>query len=143
MKSEVTIKRAELPTWTAELAAKLERPSVLRLMGEMGAGKTTLVRHLVQALGGEDAADSPTYALINKYVLPSGPCYHVDLYRLENDDDLESIGFWDLFSEDSALVIVEWADRLPEDCFPPRWKVVNLEIKKDVNDSETRHLSLY
>lgn len=80
----------------------------LLLEGELGAGKSTLARALIQALGHRGAVPSPTYTLIEPYSLPGGPVYHVDLYRVADADELEYLGLDEL---DDGMRIVEWPDR--------------------------------
>lgn len=83
------------------------------LIGELGAGKTTLMQGVVEGLGGEAReVTSPTYSLVQIYET-STRVYHLDLYRLDTWDDLESIGYWDLLEDWGALVCVEWLDSIP------------------------------
>ncbi len=85
------------------------------LVGELGAGKTTFVQGLVGELGGAHAS-SPTYTLLNVYDVDP-IAYHFDLYRLESPEDLETVGYWDYAEERSAVVLVEWIDRIPSAWF--------------------------
>lgn len=82
----------------------------LLLEGDLGAGKSTLARALIQALGHCGPVPSPTYTLVEPYSLPGGPVYHVDLYRVADPDELEYLG-WDEL--DDGMRIVEWPDRAP------------------------------
>lgn len=94
----------------ARLGGNLEPGDWIGLIGPLGAGKTTLVRGVLQSFGLRDV-QSPTYTLVNQY--PTKPkVNHLDLYRLENAEDLESIGYWDL--EQDAITIVEWIDKIEE-----------------------------
>lgn len=123
-----SLKEAE--KWAKELAGTFRRPCVVLLDGEMGAGKTQFVRWFVEALGGNDAS-SPTFAIHQTYKTKMGDVDHLDLYRLENVQDLESTGFWDLLKQDRPLIFVEWANRLPSNVWPRSWQVIALEIFKD------------
>jgi tRNA threonylcarbamoyladenosine biosynthesis protein TsaE len=82
------------------------------LAGELGAGKTTLVRAALRALGHTGPVRSPTYTLIETYALPNGSFHHLDWYRLGDAEELESLGFRDLLQPGHA-VLVEWPERIP------------------------------
>ncbi len=99
------------------LAAAIRGGDAIALVGELGAGKTTLVSGLVAALGGGDA-HSPTFALVHEYVGDRLVVWHVDLYRIERAAELRELGLDDLVGDRRGIVVVEWADRfgvLPED----------------------------
>lgn len=100
-----------------ELARCLFAPMVITLRGQIGAGKTTLVRALLRALGVQGAIKSPTYSLLESYDLPENAgqiaqCHHFDLYRVMDDSELEFIGFRDYF-QPNTLCLIEWPERIP------------------------------
>lgn len=92
------------------VAAELASGGVIALIGPLGVGKTVFVKGLAKALGlsGDDAT-SPTFTLINEYE-GAVPLYHVDLYRLENPEEVEELGLHEYFEKD-GIVAVEWAER--------------------------------
>jgi tRNA threonylcarbamoyladenosine biosynthesis protein TsaE len=89
------------------LARHLPPGSVVLLAGPMGAGKTTLVRHLARALGFAGRVTSPTYTLMHTYPTPQGPLLHVDVYRLPEPGALWELGLEDALAE-ARLSLIEW-----------------------------------
>ena len=94
------------------LAGTLESGDVLALSGELGAGKTHLVKGLVAGLGAECPVTSPTFTLIHEYRGGRLPLFHADWYRIEQEQDLMKIGIDDYLAEE-GVVVVEWADKFP------------------------------
>ena len=82
----------------------------LLLIGELGAGKSTFARALIRAAGHTGAVPSPTYTLVEPYKLPRGNIYHIDLYRVSDEEELRYLGWTEL---DDGCRIVEWPDRAP------------------------------
>lgn len=119
----------------AQALANLPIKGSVWLSGDLGAGKTTLTRYWLQALGHHGAVKSPTYTLVEPYqiVLASGdvkPVYHADLYRLQDPEELSFIGFDEYLDEAEALVIIEWASRAVEYLPEPVMRI-NIELTED------------
>jgi tRNA threonylcarbamoyladenosine biosynthesis protein TsaE len=95
----------------AALASELEGGMVITLSGELGTGKTTLVRGALRALGWREAVKSPTYTLVEYYPLSRLYFYHFDFYRLEDSSEWETTGLSEYFRDDSVCAI-EWPERL-------------------------------
>ena len=126
----------ELEKFWRDFLPHLSERSILLLSGDVGAGKTTSVQIIASILGMKDV-QSPSFAIHLRYENPQGLSMdHLDLYRLEGDDDLESSGFWDLFAEKKGLVVIEWAQRLDYDFLPLNWQRVEVKIEKTLNESE-------
>ena len=124
----------ELLGWCEELTADFSEKQILLLQGPVGVGKTHFVKALLESLG-FDEAHSPTFSLINHYHSKKiSQIYHVDLYRLNGDEDLESTGFWDLFGHEKALVLIEWPERMNVDLLPMDWKISTLQISFTFNE---------
>ncbi|HEX5059106.1 MAG TPA: tRNA (adenosine(37)-N6)-threonylcarbamoyltransferase complex ATPase subunit type 1 TsaE [Kofleriaceae bacterium] len=92
------------------LAAALKGGDAIALVGDLGAGKTTLVAGLVAALGGGDA-QSPTFSLVNEYAGGRLIVWHVDLYRIDIPAELPELGLDDVIGDPRGIVVVEWADK--------------------------------
>jgi tRNA threonylcarbamoyladenosine biosynthesis protein TsaE len=115
-----------------EIGAKLKAPVLILLSGDLGAGKTTLTKGIAAGLGAarEDDVTSPTFTLVHRYE-GSTRVYHVDLYRIENLHDFETLGLEDIFSE-QAVVIVEWPDRLK---LRTDWRIVRIQLEHVADDT--------
>ena len=117
------------------------------LAGDLGAGKTTLTRYWLQALGHTGAVKSPTYTLVEPYSIEQNdgsikPVYHADLYRLQDPEELSFIGFDEYLDEPNALVIIEWASRADSYLPQPTLFIDMTQADGDDNDKEARQVEL-
>lgn len=121
---------AEFHKWVEqEVLPKLQPRTLILLEGEVGAGKTELVKTLCQLLNLEDV-QSPTFAFHNLYEGSGLRLHHVDLYRLEGEEDLESIGFWDLFENEQDIILVEWSNMIADEAWPWGWNKIKIKLEK-------------
>ena len=117
----------------------LVAPKLLILRGDLGAGKTTLVKGIAAALGAADpeGVTSPTFTLVHEYEGRSVRVFHLDLYRLNSEAELEGTGVWELADRRDALVLVEWGER-----FPSLVARADAEIAIETGENETERLLL-
>ena len=97
------------------MATQLRDARVVLLRGDLGAGKTTLVKGIAEGFGAAEADDvtSPTFTLIHEYRGPDKDVYHIDLYRLEKPGELDSLGLEDLMLEERNVLLIEWGEKFP------------------------------
>ena len=99
------------------LGRKLPPGSILLFRGEVGAGKTTLIKAIAKGLGVQSATASPTFALVHRYQGTRGPVFHVDCYRLRTPDEAQELD-WERLLRDGDALLIEWPDQagawLPE-----------------------------
>ncbi len=117
----------------------LEPGDVVLLSGSIGAGKTTLVKTFVDFKRQFEEKDkgksgvmasSPSYNLIHEYQFKDFKVVHIDLYRIESDEDLESTGFWDIMQSKNSLFFIEWPDKInPSDLHNLRKVNIEIQIK--------------
>ena len=110
--------------------------AVIELRGELGAGKTTLVRHMLRALGVQGRVKSPTYAVVEPYELPGLSIWHFDFYRLNDPREWEDAGFRDIFAS-PGLKLAEWPDKAAG-YIPTADLVISLTVRED----QTREVRL-
>ncbi|HEX5436345.1 MAG TPA: tRNA (adenosine(37)-N6)-threonylcarbamoyltransferase complex ATPase subunit type 1 TsaE [Gemmatimonadaceae bacterium] len=106
----IALTRDELVRWGEQLGHAARPPVLFAISGDLGAGKTTLVQAMCRGMGVRDEVTSPTFALVHQYTGAACPVYHLDLYRLEREQELTNIG-WDDIVSAHAIVLVEWPDR--------------------------------
>lgn len=120
------------------IGQSLQNGIVIRLLGDLGSGKTCFVQGLAIGLKVPEgfAVTSPTYTLINEF--PGRmPLFHVDLYRIHSSDDAEAIGFYDIMTPKN-VVAVEWAERLSESEYPKE----HLSLSFQTRSNDSRHIEI-
>ncbi|WP_296402247.1 tRNA (adenosine(37)-N6)-threonylcarbamoyltransferase complex ATPase subunit type 1 TsaE [Psychrobacter sp.] len=142
---------------TQALAIQLAKANItgsVWLSGDLGAGKTTLTRYWLHALGHQGSVKSPTYTLVEPYELNGGETseqaefnnrsiqrvYHADLYRLQDPEELSFIGFEEYLEDEKALVIIEWASRA-QDYLPQPQMIITIIVANE-NGQELRKVSI-
>ena len=109
---------------------------VLLLEGEMGGGKTTLIKALTRALGSDDLVSSPTFSIVNEYHFDKGPIFHFDMYRIDNENEIINIGF-DEYLEFGSWVFIEWPEKIPN-LLPEKFS----KLRINIIDNNNRKLTL-
>jgi len=124
----------------ATLASGWALPAVVVLTGHLGAGKTTLVKGIAEGLGAahRDEVSSPTFPLIHEYG-PNGEIAHVDLYRLDSDAEVESLGLDEVMAR-ASVTVLEWAERFPWLLPPERIEIVIQSLGEDARRIEVTEL---
>jgi tRNA threonylcarbamoyladenosine biosynthesis protein TsaE len=108
----VTHSAEETIAFGRELATRLEPPKIVLLRGDLGAGKTTMVKGIAQGFHAAEQEDvtSPTFTLIHEYRGPEVAVYHIDLYRIDTEKELATLAIDDLI-DDRSVVLIEWGEK--------------------------------
>ncbi len=121
----------------AEFAKTLSPGDFVAMYGDLGAGKTAFVRGAMKALSASARVQSPTYTIVNEY--PGKiPVYHFDMYRIDNEDALDSIGYYD-YLENGGICFAEWCEKI-KPYLPER--VHTVTIRKSETDTDCRIITL-
>lgn len=136
MNSEYILKCEEDTKNMAKDIAPFLKNNIIFLNGEIGAGKTTFTKYLVEVYGLSDEVCSPTFALENRYETKNGLIIHFDLYRIKSEEELDMIGFFDTLKEDAAILI-EWADKFNIEKYIKNYKIMSFKILDDNTRSVT------
>ena len=127
----------DLPMVAAALLKAESHNKVWLFVGDMGAGKTTLIKEICKQIGVKDAMSSPTFSIINEYETATGQkVFHFDFYRIKKEDEAMDIGAEDYFYSGNYC-FVEWPERVPN-LIPDHYAVIKIEAV----DSETRTISM-
>lgn len=124
-----TASAEETEAYGASLAKKMTEdetiPPFIALYGDLGVGKTAFVRGFASVIAPQSLVRSPTFALVNEYRAKPRSLFHFDMYRIEDEDDLYSIGFYD-YLDRNGICLVEWSENIPY-ALPERYLRVTIE----------------
>jgi len=125
MKQEYSL--TELPVIAKKIIDAVTTKMIL-FNGEMGAGKTTLIKEVVKQLGINDVANSPTFSLVNEYLTDDNiTIYHFDFYRIEDEDEAYDIGVEEYFYNEDAWCFIEWGNKV-ENLLPLDFTSINIDV---------------
>ena len=127
MNSEYILKCEEDTKNMAKDIAPFIKNNIIFLNGEIGAGKTTFTKYLVETYGLADEVCSPTFALENRYETKSGLIIHFVLYRIKSEEELDMIGFYDTLKEE-ATILIEWANKFNIEKYIKNYKIISFKI---------------
>jgi len=133
---KITYELSGIKDTAARFWKAIDDKKIIAFHGNMGAGKTTFIHALCEVKGVKDVVGSPTFSIINEYCFPSGKIFHIDLYRLKDEEEAIRAGVEDCLYSDH-ICFVEWPEKAP-DLFPNDTVHVFIEVA----DSETRHLTI-
>ncbi len=111
IKNVIATSASETENVGRELCKSLPYPAFVALYGDLGAGKTAFVRGMVSSYDCDAIVTSPTYNIVNKYTFDNKNFYHFDMYRISDEDDLYSVGFYDYI--DNGIIVTEWSENIP------------------------------
>ena len=131
---------AETETFGAKMATAITSdttlPPFIALFGDLGVGKTAFVRGFTSVIAPGAAVRSPTFALVNEYRAKPRSVFHFDMYRIVDEDDLFSIGFYD-YLDRAGICLVEWSENIPY-ALPDRYIRIDIEKTNADNPNERR-----
>ena len=134
---KLNYKLSELKNISTKILSHFNSPKTLLFYGEMGVGKTTLIKELVKQLGVTDATSSPTFSLVNEYQGSDNTVFHFDFYRIENEEEVYDIGIEDYFYQ-NAWCFAECPEKIPN--IIPVDAIV-IKIYKNSDDTRTLEIS--
>ncbi|QEM13250.1 tRNA (adenosine(37)-N6)-threonylcarbamoyltransferase complex ATPase subunit type 1 TsaE [Mucilaginibacter rubeus] len=127
---------SQLPQAAEAVLANSAGNKIFLFYGEMGAGKTTLIKTLCEQLGVTEQATSPTFSIVNEYIGRDSRIFHFDFYRLKNQTEALDMGYEEYFYSD-AYCFIEWPEKIP-DLLPIHYTTVRIEV----SDANSRLISI-
>ncbi|VVV02109.1 tRNA threonylcarbamoyladenosine biosynthesis protein TsaE [Mesonia oceanica] len=132
---EITYNIEELPK-IAQKIIEVSSSKTLLFYGEMGAGKTTLIKELVKQLGSSDRVSSPTFSLVNEYLINNSYIYHFDFHRINHEEEAYDIGFEE-YLDNNNWIFIEWPEKI-KNLLPQNKTTISIIKKSD----KTRKISI-
>jgi tRNA threonylcarbamoyladenosine biosynthesis protein TsaE len=130
-----TYRLSDIEPTASQILKYVESKNIL-FSGEMGSGKTTLIKELVKQLGSKDRVSSPTFSLVNEYEGKTNSVYHFDFYRIEDEQEAYDMGFEE-YLDSSHQVFIEWPEKIPN-LWPQHYSLLKFTAK----DEQTRTIVL-
>ncbi len=125
--------------FAADMAGKIEYPSVIAMTGNLGSGKTTFTQGFAKGMGIDEQVGSPTFKIVSEYQGKQGQLYHVDCYRLENETDFFNIGGEKYLDPVNAVTIIEWSEKI-ENAIPGN--AIRMKFSRIDEKPESRSISI-
>ncbi|KJD36049.1 hydrolase [Tamlana sedimentorum] len=127
---EIQYKLSDIEQVALKLVNNFETKTIL-IYGEMGVGKTTLVKKLVEILGSDDEVSSPTFSIVNEYKIKNEKIFHFDLYRIKNEEELYNFGIEDYLNTND-WIIIEWPEKIEPILFD-KYHKINIKLDQKLN----------
>jgi len=123
---------ADLPAVADYVLNLTKKYPIVLFHGEMGAGKTTLISKMIEQVGGFDRVSSPTFSLVNEYLLPNNDkIYHFDFYRIKSEEEALDIGLYEYF-DSGKICLIEWPSKI-ENLLPDRFVLLKFELQSPLS----------
>jgi tRNA threonylcarbamoyladenosine biosynthesis protein TsaE len=122
---EISLSLNQTKIIAKEILPYIKQGDLIVLQGDLGAGKSVLVREILTQLGVKNKITSPTFTLVNEYKTGDGHYYHFDMYRLEDEIETENIGFEEMIADTKAIKFVEWAENV-KNYLPKHYKKISI-----------------
>lgn len=119
----------QLPDVAEQILSATNGNRIFLFYGDMGAGKTTLIKSLCEKLGVDEAVTSPTFSIVNEYIGTANKLFHFDFYRLKNQSEALDMGYEEYFYSD-AYCFIEWPERIP-DLLPEHYATISIKVQED------------
>ena len=120
---------SQLPAIASEIISFAANSRIFLFYGDMGAGKTTLIKSLCKCLGTTEQVTSPTFSIVNEYIGTKNKIYHLDFYRLKSQTEALDMGYEEYFYSD-AYCFIEWPEKIP-DLLPGHYNRVTIKVQAD------------